>query len=213
MLKAQMLPHPAIDTCFREDPIKLFLQPASYLPRLTQTLLVQVIQKFDHSKFHFKKAYDNEVLFQFEQLGRGDGPVTFQESSTVTSNSDLVLINVSPIEYGHVLLVPRVLDDLPQLADPASTLLALRFCQQADNPFFRLCYNSLGAYATINHLHFQVCPCPQLRQLFSAHSSATHAVATAAESQDLLSAIDTVCCSVQPGSLYAPAMILQRDDA
>lgn len=123
--------------------------------RPTEFCIDQVIQKFDHSKFHFKKAYDNEVLFQFEQLGRGDGPVTFQESSTVTSNSDLVLINVSPIEYGHVLLVPRVLDDLPQLADPASTLLALRFCQQADNPFFRLCYNSLGAYATINHLHFQ----------------------------------------------------------
>ena len=28
-------------------------------------------------------------------------------------------------------------------------LLALRFCQAADNPFFRLAFNSLGAYATI----------------------------------------------------------------
>ena len=75
----------------------------------------------------------------------------------VSGSPNLVYINVSPIEYGHVLLVPRVLDDLPQLADPASMLLALRFCQAADNPYFRVAFNSLGAYATINHLHFQVC--------------------------------------------------------
>ena len=99
------------------------------------------------------------MLFQFEQLGTGEGPVTYHPDSTCTASPDLVLINVSPIEYGHVLLVPRVLDDLPQLADPATMLLALRFCQQADNQYFRLCYNSLGAYATINHLHFQVGPC------------------------------------------------------
>jgi hypothetical protein len=27
---------------------------------------------------------------------------------------------------------------------------------EAENPYFRLGYNSLGAFATINHLHFQV---------------------------------------------------------
>ncbi|MCI85739.1 GDP-L-galactose phosphorylase, partial [Trifolium medium] len=26
---------------------------------------------------------------------------------------------------------------------------------EAGNPYFRLGYNSLGAFATINHLHFQ----------------------------------------------------------
>lgn len=31
------------------------------------------------------------------------------------ASPNLVLINVSPIEYGHVLLVPRVMDDLPQV--------------------------------------------------------------------------------------------------
>jgi hypothetical protein len=27
---------------------------------------------------------------------------------------------------------------------------------EANNPYFRVGYNSLGAFATINHLHFQV---------------------------------------------------------
>lgn len=33
----------------------------------------------------------------------------------VKGSPHLVYINVSPIEYGHVLLVPRVLDCLPQV--------------------------------------------------------------------------------------------------
>jgi GDP-L-galactose phosphorylase len=63
---------------------------------------------------------------------------------------------VSPIEYGHVLLIPRVLDCLPQRIDRDSFLLALHMAAEAGDPYFRLGYNSLGAFATINHLHFQV---------------------------------------------------------
>ncbi|GMP65260.1 hypothetical protein CsSME_00026138 [Camellia sinensis var. sinensis] len=62
---------------------------------------------------------------------------------------------VSPIEYGHVLLIPRILECLPQRIDKDSFLLALYMAVEAGNPYFRLGYNSLGAFATINHLHFQ----------------------------------------------------------
>lgn len=63
---------------------------------------------------------------------------------------------VSPIEYGHVLLIPRLLDCLPKRIDQERFLLALHLAKEAANPFFRVGYNSLGAFATINHLHFQV---------------------------------------------------------
>lgn len=43
-----------------------------------------------------------------------------------------------------------------QLISEDTLLLALQYCHYADNPHFRLCYNSLGAYGTVNHLHFQV---------------------------------------------------------
>lgn len=43
-----------------------------------------------------------------------------------------------------------------QLLDRDSVALALRFAREAANPYLRVGYNSLGAYATINHLHFQV---------------------------------------------------------
>lgn len=55
-----------------------------------------------------------------------------------------------------MLLIPRVLDCLPQRIDHDSFLLAMHMAKEAADPFFRLGYNSLGAFATINHLHFQV---------------------------------------------------------
>lgn len=68
----------------------------------------------------------------------------------------IVLLQVSPIGYAHVLLIPRVLDYLPQRLDNKSFLLALYMAREAKSPYFRVGYNSLGAFATINHLHFQV---------------------------------------------------------
>lgn len=55
-----------------------------------------------------------------------------------------------------MLLIPRILECLPQRIDRDSFLLALHMAVEAGNPHFRLGYNSLGAFATINHLHFQV---------------------------------------------------------
>jgi GDP-L-galactose phosphorylase len=80
----------------------------------------------------------------------------FCQEGTASRNPHVVLINVSPIEYGHVLLVPRILDSLPQQISPQTLQLALEMTAESDNPYFRCGYNSLGAYATINHLHFQV---------------------------------------------------------
>jgi GDP-L-galactose phosphorylase len=37
-----------------------------------------------------------------------------------------------------------------------SLLLALNLLKQVNNAYFRIGFNSLGAYGTINHLHFQV---------------------------------------------------------
>lgn len=95
-----------------------------------------------------------EVLFTFEP-SHGSTP-QFEERVRCARSPNAVLINVSPIEYGHVLLVPRVLDCLSQLVDPGTVLLALHFAREAANPYFRVGYNSFGAFATINHLHFQV---------------------------------------------------------
>ncbi|KAJ6314587.1 hypothetical protein OIU78_018127 [Salix suchowensis] len=123
--------------------------------RPTEFRVDKVLQPFDGNKFNFTKVGQEEVLFQFGASEEGeaqffpDAPVDPENSPT------MVAINVSPIEYGHVLLIPRVLDCLPQRIDCDSLMLAIYMAAEAGNPYFRLGYNSLGAFATINHLHFQ----------------------------------------------------------
>lgn len=131
--------------------------------RPTEFLVDQVDQPFDPAKFNFTKALQKEVLFQFAPAGgaaTAPGKATGAPRVTLLAapaspSPHLVFINVSPIEYGHVLLVPRALDELRQLVTPAAMRLALQFAREANNPYFRMGFNSLGAYGTINHLHFQ----------------------------------------------------------
>uniref|UniRef100_A0A5B7C806 Putative GDP-L-galactose phosphorylase n=1 Tax=Davidia involucrata TaxID=16924 RepID=A0A5B7C806_DAVIN len=123
--------------------------------RPTEFRVDKVLQPFDGNKFNFTKVGQEEVLFQFE--ASEDDEVQFFPSAPidVENSPSVVAINVSPIEYGHVLLIPRIFECLPQRIDRESFLLALHMAEEAGNPYFRLGYNSLGAFATINHLHFQ----------------------------------------------------------
>ncbi|KAG2682357.1 hypothetical protein I3760_11G187600 [Carya illinoinensis] len=123
--------------------------------RPTEFRVDKVLEPFDGNKFNFTKVGQEEVLFQLE--ASDDGEVQFFPNAPVDveNSPSVVAINVSPIEYGHVLLIPRVLECLPQRIDHDSFLLALHMAAEAGNPYFRLGFNSLGAFATINHLHFQ----------------------------------------------------------
>lgn len=121
--------------------------------RPTEFRVDKVLQPFDPKKFNFTKVGQEEVLFRFEESE--EDKVQYIDKAPVLDSPNVIAINVSPIEYGHVLLVPRVLDCLPQRIDPDSFLLAMHMAAEAGSPAFRLGYNSLGAFATINHLHFQ----------------------------------------------------------
>lgn len=121
--------------------------------RPTEFRVDQVLQAFDPKKFNFTKVGQEEVLFCFEESHHGSR--VYCEKMIIGGSPNVIAINVSPIEYGHVLLVPKALDCKPQQIDEESFRLALYLAAEAQNPSFRVGYNSLGAFATINHLHFQ----------------------------------------------------------
>eukprot|EP01018_Ginkgo_biloba_P007709 Gb_22583 [translate_table: standard] len=102
----------------------------------------KVLQPFDPNKSNFTKVGQEEVPFRFEESDEAKDPML--------DKPNVIAINVSPIDYGHVLL-----DRLPQSIDHDSFLLALHMVVEARNASFRLRYNSLGAFVTINHLRFQ----------------------------------------------------------
>ena len=90
-------------------------------------LLLQVLQPFDASKFNFTKALQKEVLFQFAARA-GGAASDYEPLAPVGASPNLVFINVSPIEYGHVLLVPRALSSLPQVRTSVMLLAKGRCC-------------------------------------------------------------------------------------
>ncbi|KAL5463549.1 hypothetical protein EMCRGX_G032454 [Ephydatia muelleri] len=70
-------------------------------------------QPFDPLLFNFNKISDTEVLFR---IRRGTSDL---------SDEHLVIVNVSPIEYGHVLLVPAPGRCSPQVITMESLTLCL----------------------------------------------------------------------------------------
>jgi len=131
--------------------------------RATEFKIDQVLQGFEPSKFNFTKADERECLFVFEG-DRASPSFNVSNPALTASNMPngtnydsphLVLINVSPIDHGHVLLVPCVLGCFPQRIETRFVQLALQLSASIDNSSFRLGYNSLGAFGTVNHLHFQ----------------------------------------------------------
>lgn len=104
-----------------------------------------VRQPFDPEQFNFNKIRPGEVLFR---LHREPGlPDVLQQEEI------LVLINVSPLEWGHVLLVPEPARGLPQRLLPGALRAGLEAVLLSSHPGFRIGFNSLGGLASVNHLH------------------------------------------------------------
>ncbi|XP_022778734.1 GDP-D-glucose phosphorylase 1-like [Stylophora pistillata] len=83
-------------------------------------LINSISQTFNPDKFNFTKVHRKEVLFAL-------CPKHFPRKSTVDDDDEqhLLLINVSPMEYGHCLLIPSVLSCLPQVLTEEALVLAL----------------------------------------------------------------------------------------
>ncbi|XP_066307673.1 GDP-L-galactose phosphorylase 2-like isoform X2 [Miscanthus floridulus] len=123
--------------------------------RPTEFTMNQVLQPFVSEKFNFTKVSPLEVIFRFNETEKDSAQYFDGVPDTVSASSSAILINVSPIGYCHVLLTPKIQDCLQQRIDQESFLIAMYVAREARNPFFRVGYNSLGGFATINHLHFQ----------------------------------------------------------
>uniref|UniRef100_A0A8I6XM99 GDP-L-galactose phosphorylase 1 n=1 Tax=Hordeum vulgare subsp. vulgare TaxID=112509 RepID=A0A8I6XM99_HORVV len=115
----------------------------------------QVLQPFHSEKFNFTKVKLEEVIFRFQETENDSAQYFDGAPPTVSASPSSILNNVRPIGYCHVLLIPQVQEYLQQRVDQESFLLAMYVTKEARNSFFRVRYNSLGALATINHLHFQ----------------------------------------------------------
>ncbi|ODM87911.1 GDP-D-glucose phosphorylase 1, partial [Orchesella cincta] len=101
-----------------------------------------VNQPFSPGQFNFNKIDSKEVLFRLQPWYSGD------------SSEHLLLINVSPLEYGHVLLTPSRNKNYPQKLTSSGLRLSLELVLLNNSPNFRLGFNSLCGFASVNHEHY-----------------------------------------------------------
>ncbi|KAF7024990.1 hypothetical protein CFC21_037248 [Triticum aestivum] len=159
--KARGLFHHNITTCETKvlpgehNFVATLIEGRDQKKRPTEFGMNQVLQPFHSDKFNFTKVKPEEVIFRFQETENDSAQYFDGAPPTVSASPSSILINVSPIGYCHVLLIPQIQECLPQRVDRESFLLAMYVAREAKNPFFRVGYNSLGAFATINHLHFQ----------------------------------------------------------
>lgn len=112
--------------------------------RLPQNIR-SVRQAFDPDQFNFNKIQPGEVLFRLHRAP--------DLSPALQQEDILVVINVSPLEWGHVLLVPEPARGLPQRLLPGALRAGLEAVLLSSHPGFRVGFNSLGGLASVNHLH------------------------------------------------------------
>lgn len=99
-----------------------------------------ILQKSEPKSFNFTKVGVNEILFYIEDD---------THKKSVTS----VVINNSPYEYAHCLLVPNAAECHIQSITIDGIKMGIRVLLGSRHPGFRLMYNSLCAGASVNHLH------------------------------------------------------------
>ncbi|XP_065647788.1 GDP-D-glucose phosphorylase 1 isoform X3 [Hydra vulgaris] len=104
-----------------------------------------VVMPFDNEKFNFTKIHPREILFELKS-----------EDKVEIEKSDLIIINVSPIDYGHVLLVPDSKSGMPQVINQYGIVKATQLCLLSTDKRFCIGYNSLCALASVNHQHFHI---------------------------------------------------------
>lgn len=109
-------------------------------PRISGLEFDRLLRAFDPAAFHFNKPFLAKEIFWQGELN--DKPAR-------------LLYNKFPFARLHGLLVPEPDRQLPQFLTPELHGWAWEICAQSEIPGFCLAYNSTGAGASVNHLHFQ----------------------------------------------------------
>ncbi|EER16019.1 conserved hypothetical protein [Perkinsus marinus ATCC 50983] len=104
--------------------------------------------------FNFTHVRDDEIIGKFPASGFRPYP----RSGTFGVGAHALLVNVSPLAYGHCLLCPDHKACRPQVLSLDALKLAVAFARasDADRGDMKVMFNSLGAWASVNHLHFHV---------------------------------------------------------
>nr|XP_029736233.1 GDP-D-glucose phosphorylase 1-like [Aedes albopictus] len=97
-----------------------------------------VVPVFDPSRFNFNKVDSREVLLEVQS-----GECTIA-----------IMINNSPLTKNHFLIVPDRSRNMPQMIKKDSLEAVFKLFMLMGDHRYRMGFNSPGALASVNHLHY-----------------------------------------------------------
>jgi len=126
----------------RAGPWEVMFNPLRALrpPRISCQKFEGLLHPFDPASFHFNKPFLTKEL---------------QWEGNLAGKPARLLYNKFPFARLHGLLVPEPLSEAPQFLTPELHGWAWDLCAESGVPGICLGYNSYGAGASVNHLHFQ----------------------------------------------------------
>ncbi|XP_047452559.1 GDP-D-glucose phosphorylase 1 [Mugil cephalus] len=114
--------------------------------------ILSIRQQFNARQFNFNKINPDEVICEMMKDSEGDGALP-DNGEVPRPCRMVVLVNVSPLEFGHCLLVPDPSRCFPQILTRFAIQVGIESVLLSSDPGFRVGFNSLGAFASVNHLH------------------------------------------------------------
>nr|XP_033775546.1 GDP-D-glucose phosphorylase 1 [Geotrypetes seraphini] len=152
-----------------------------------------VQQRFDPHQFNFNKIKMEEILFQMSRASirkdsssnadyeiqgselernccQSQAELQTTEDKGWKPGNTLLVINVSPLEFGHILFIPDPALCLPQILTQDLIQLGIESVLLSADRGFRVGFNSLGGFASVNHLHLHGFYLDQELLIESAHS-------------------------------------------
>ncbi|VDL46852.1 unnamed protein product [Hymenolepis diminuta] len=130
---------------FEAGPMRIFVLVlrSRFNKRREPTAFKMIDEPVSANKFNFTKIEPVETLLHFN----------FREIENCDGN---IIANVSPFEFGHSLIVPNCDKLYNQVLRKSPLHMALTTMLLSANDYLCLGFNSLLAYASVNHLHFHL---------------------------------------------------------
>eukprot|EP01016_Furgasonia_blochmanni_P003727 TRINITY_DN11462_c0_g1_i2.p1 TRINITY_DN11462_c0_g1~~TRINITY_DN11462_c0_g1_i2.p1 ORF type:complete len:387 (-),score=63.45 TRINITY_DN11462_c0_g1_i2:114-1274(-) len=129
-----------------------------------------VFKDFNEKTFNFNNVNPKEILFhvnldeetiidneKMEELDEENFLNEDKLEDEIEGNSvHPIITNISPICPLHSVIPLFPTEELPQVIGSDLIVLLLQLFKMSNNPNLKITYNSIGGYASVNHLHFQL---------------------------------------------------------
>lgn len=155
-MMAQSTPHRGKKRALNESSISSISLPTNvdswHFGKVSESEVLSCFSPGQESECHHTATENTCYLPRHEMdMGSYHGYLQCSINSSVPA---VVIVNTGPVCKHHVLLVPHVGEKLPQQLTQDALALGIAFGVRA-SPHMRLSFNSIGAGASVNHLHFQ----------------------------------------------------------